>query len=226
MARYKKYDYNQMMMVPVSLTDQLLPGTLEYAIHRLIEERIDTSSFDAAYASDERGRSAYDPKVLMKVILFAYSRGILHSRRIERASKENITFIALACGQAPDHSTIAAFVSSMGQEQIAGLFTQVLLVCEEEGLLGGTHFSLDGLKFSSNASKEWTDKHKRGKNDIRQENVYRGTGVRQHKSMQEHGSLYAEGTRQSQPPVDAILPGTQHRKNRQIPDYPDGFVNA
>ncbi len=150
---------NQMMMVPVSLTDQLMPGTLEYAIHRLIEERIDTSSFDAAYANDERGRSAYDPKVLLKVVLFGYSRGILHSRRIERACKENITFIALACGQAPDHSTVAAFVSSMGQEQIVDLFTQVLLVCEEEGLLGGTHFSLDGLKLSSNASKEWSGKH-------------------------------------------------------------------
>ncbi len=73
MARYKKYDYNQMMMVPVSLTDQLMPGTLEYAIHRLIEDRLDTSSFDAVYANDERGRSAYDPKVLLKVVLFAAS---------------------------------------------------------------------------------------------------------------------------------------------------------
>lgn len=156
MPNYKPYDYNQLQLVPVSLEDQLTPGTLEYAIHRLIEERIDTSIFDEKYRNDETGRSAYDPKVLLKIVLFAYSRGILHSRRMERACRENVTFMALACGQKPDHSTLAAFVSSMGEERVIELFTQVLLVCEEEGLLGGTHFSLDGLKLASNASKEWS----------------------------------------------------------------------
>jgi hypothetical protein len=65
--------------------------------------------------------------------------------------------MALSCGQTPDHSTIAAFVSSLDKE-IESLFTKVLLVCDEEDLLGGTHFSLDGLKLSSNASKEWSGK--------------------------------------------------------------------
>jgi hypothetical protein len=63
--------------------------------------------------------------------------------------------MALSCGQKPDHSTIAAFVSSIDKE-IESLFTKVLLICEEEGLLGGTHLSLDGLKLSSNAAKEWS----------------------------------------------------------------------
>jgi len=79
-------------------------------------------------------------------MIFAYSRGILHSRRMERACRENVTFMALACGQAPDHSTLASFVSSMGEERIVRLFTQVLLVCEQEGLLGGTQFILDGFR--------------------------------------------------------------------------------
>jgi transposase len=157
MARYKPYDYKQMMMIPVSLEEQLVPGTLEYAIHHLIEERIDTSYFDERFCNDETGRTAYDPKVLLKIVLFGYSRGMMSSRPLERACVENVVFMALACGQKPDHSTIAAFVSSMGDE-IGRLFTQVLLVCEEEGLLGGTHFSLDGLKLSSNASKEWSGK--------------------------------------------------------------------
>lgn len=103
MARYKPYDYNQLMMVPVSLEEQLVPGTLEYAIH------------------------------------LGYSRGLTSSRSLERACLENVTFMALTCGQKPDHSTIAPFVSSMGEE-VEALFTQVLLVCDEEGLLGGTHF--------------------------------------------------------------------------------------
>jgi transposase len=155
MARYKHYDYDQLMMLPVSLEEQLIPGTLEYAIHHVVEERLDLGMFDDRYCNDETGRRAIDPKVLIKIVLFGYSRGLITSRSLECACRENITFIALSCGQKPDHSTIAAFVSSIDNE-IEGLFTKVLLVCEEEGLLGGTHFSLDGLKLSSNASKEWS----------------------------------------------------------------------
>jgi len=155
MARYKHYNYDQMMMVPVSLEEQLIPGTLEYAIHHVVEERLDLSMFDDRYCNDETGRKAIDPKVLIKIVLFGYSLGLITSRSLERACRENITFMALSCGQKPDHSTIAAFVSSLDSE-IEPLFTKVLLVCEEEGLLGGTHFSLDGLKLSSSASKEWS----------------------------------------------------------------------
>ena len=155
MARYKHYDYKQLVLVPVSLEEQLVPGTLEYAIHHVVDERLDLSIFDDRYSNDETGRRAIAPKILIKIILFGYSRGIISSRALERACLENITFMALACGQKPDHSTIAAFVSSM-DEEIEPLFTRVLMICDEEGLLGGTHFSLDGLKLSSNASKEWS----------------------------------------------------------------------
>ena len=95
------------------------------------------------------------PKSLLKVVLLAYSRGLISSRKIEQACRENVVFIALACGQQPDHSTIAAFVSSM-QDEILPLFRDVLLVCEEMNLLGGTMFALDGCKLPSNASKEWS----------------------------------------------------------------------
>ena len=111
--------------------------------------------FDDRYCNDETGRKAIYPKVLIKIVLFGYSRGLVTSRSLERACRENITFMALSCEQKPDHSTIAAFVSSIDKE-IEPLFTKVLLICEEEGLLGGTHFSLDGLKLSSNAAKEWS----------------------------------------------------------------------
>ena len=144
-----------MVVLPISLEDQLSPGTLEFAIHTLVENRMDLSLFDEKYKNDETGRFAYDPKVLLKIVLFAYSRGLTGSRRIEQARRENVSFMALACGQKPDHSTIAAFVSSMKHE-IMPLFRDVLMVCEEEGLLGGSFFALDGLKLPSNASKEWS----------------------------------------------------------------------
>jgi len=155
MAKYKRYDYSQSVLIPVSLEKQLMPGTLEFAIHTLIETRMDLSVFDSKYNNDETGRSAYDPKVLLKVVLLAYSRGLISSRKIEQACRENIIFMALTCGQQPDHSTIAAFVSSM-KDQILPLFKDILLVCEDQKLLGGTFFALDGCKLPSNASKEWS----------------------------------------------------------------------
>lgn len=180
MARYKEYNYNQMRLLAVSLQYQLMPGTLEFAIHELLDSRVDTFIFEEDYSNDITGRKAYDPKILLKVVLMAYSRGILTSRKIERACKENVTFMALSCCQQPDHSTIAAFISSM-EDRVASIFSNILLVSHEEKLLGGTHFSLDGVKLSSNASKEWSGKHSelRGKQKKLEEKVRQA--VRQHK---------------------------------------------
>jgi transposase len=134
---------------------QLEPGTLEYTINELVEHHIDLSVFEARYQNDNTGARAIHPKLLLKVILFAYSRGMISSRQIERACGENILFMALSGGYRPDHSTLAHFVSSM-QKEIESLFGNILLVCNELDLLGGTHFSLDGVKLPSNASKEWS----------------------------------------------------------------------
>jgi len=157
MAKYKHYDYSQSLLIPVSLQEQLMPGTLEFAIHTLVERRMDMSVFDTRYQNDDTGRSAYDPKILLKVVLLAYSRGLISSRQIERACCENVTFMAMSCNQRPDHSTIASFVSTM-VDQIQPLFSDILLVCEQEGLLGGTFFAIDGCKLSSNASKDCSGK--------------------------------------------------------------------
>jgi len=157
MAKFKRYDYSQKVFIPVSLEDQLMPGTLEFAIHTLVENRLDLSVFEDRYRNDQTGRSAYDPKILLKVVLLGYSRGLYSSRSIERACKENIIFMALTCHTCPDHSTIAAFVSS-AKDEIPSLFTDVLLVCEEENLLGGTFFALDGCKLPSNASMHMSGK--------------------------------------------------------------------
>jgi len=167
MAKFKPLNENQLVMLPISLQDQLVPGTLEHTISELVEKHFDLSVFDARYKNDETGAAAIHPKILLKVILLAYARGMISSRQIERACQENIIFIALSYGHAPDHSTIASFISSM-QSEIETLFCNVLLVCEELGLLDGTHFSLDGVKVSANVSKEWSGtlaelKHKRDK---------------------------------------------------------------
>jgi len=167
MAKFKPCNEDQLVMLPISLQDQLVPGTLEHTLSQLVDKHIDLSVFDARYNNDDTGATAIHPKILLKVILLAYARGMISSRQIERACQENIIFIALSYGYAPDHSTIAQFISSM-QSEIETLFSNVLLVCEELGLLAGTHFSLDGVKLSANVSKEWSGtfdelKHKRDK---------------------------------------------------------------
>lgn len=116
MAKYKPYDYSQSLLIPVFLQEQLMPGTLEFAIHTLVEGRMDMSVFDDKYQNDETGRRAYDPKVLLKAVLLAYSRGLISSRQIERACCENVTFMAMSCNQRPDHSTLATFVSSISRK--------------------------------------------------------------------------------------------------------------
>ena len=167
MAKFKPCNEDQLVMLPISLQDQLVPGTLEHTISELVDKHIDLSVFDERYNNDETGATAIHPKILLKVILLAYARGMISSSQIERACQENILFIALSYGYAPDHSTIAQFISSM-QSEIQTLFSNILLVCEELGLLEGTHFSLDGVKLSANVSKEWSGtidelKHKRDK---------------------------------------------------------------
>jgi len=167
MAKFKPLNEKQLVMLPISLQDQLVPDTLEYTISELVDKHIDLSVFDARYNNDETGATAIHPKILLKVILLGYARGMISSRQIERACQENILFIALSYGYAPDHSTIASFISSM-QSEVQVLFSNILLVCEELGLLDGTHFSLDGVKLSANVSKEWSGtieelKHKRDK---------------------------------------------------------------
>jgi len=167
MAKFKPLNENQLVMLPISLQDQLVPGTLEHTISVLVDKHLDLSVFDARYNNDLTGAPAIHPKILLKVILLAYARGMISSRQIERACQENILFIALSYGYAPDHSTIASFISSM-QDEVQTLFSDALLVCEDLGLLDGTHFSLDGVKLSANVSKEWSGtikelEHKRDK---------------------------------------------------------------
>lgn len=173
MPRYKPYDYKQSKLVVVDYEAQLQPGTFEHALHHLIEKKLDLSIFDMRFKNDDAGRPAYDPAILLKIILFAYSKGITSSREIQWCCRHNILFQALSCDTVPHWTTIAHFVSSHPDE-IEELFEQILLVCDEQGLLGKELFAIDGCKLPSNAAKEWsgtfkelTDKQKKIQQRIR-----------------------------------------------------------
>jgi transposase len=133
MARSKGYDYTQAVRIPVSLETQPLPGTLEDAIQGLVERCMGTTIFGSRSKEDETGGPAYDPQIRLEVILLAYARGIISSRKREQACREHIAFMALACGQVPDQRTSAAFVASL-KAALASLFRDVLWVCAEQDL--------------------------------------------------------------------------------------------
>ncbi len=153
MPNFKHYDYSQDTMIVINFEDQLLPNTFEYTLHQLIDNYIDLAAFNNTYNNDHGGQSAYDPAILLKIILFAYSKGITSSREIQWQCQNNIIFKALSCDTVPHFTSIASFVSSH-PKAIESVFEQVVLVCDQQGLLGNELFAIDGCKMSSNAAKE------------------------------------------------------------------------
>lgn len=151
MARYKHIDTSP-RFIAVDLQQQLLPGTFEHALNHLLDHELDLSGFDERFNNDETGATAYPPAMLLKIVLFAYSQGIISSRNIERACQRHIIFIALSGDSQPHFTTIAGFVSSLGDD-IARIFTQILYICDKQGLIGREMFAIDGVKLPSNASK-------------------------------------------------------------------------
>jgi len=151
MARYKPIDTNPRFLA-VDLARQLLPGTFEHAVHHLLDHSIDLSAFDARFRNDTTGAPAYPPAMLLKVVLVGYAHGVVSSRGIERLCREHVTFIALCGDTAPHFTTIAHFVSTLG-EAIAHVFAAVVAICDAQGLIGREKFAVDGVKLPSNAAK-------------------------------------------------------------------------
>ena len=154
MGRYKKYSYEQTVMIPVNFKEQILQGTFEYTLNALIDS-LDLDPFYKRIKNDETGAPAYDPAIMLKIILFSYSRGIFSSRDIARFCRENVLCMALSADTAPHFTTIADFISSE-EEGIINLFTKIMSVCYSQNLIGKNMFAIDGCKISSNCSKEWS----------------------------------------------------------------------
>ena len=184
MARYKVIDRSPKLL-PVVLDAQLMPDSFEYALDYLIDNEIDLSALDARYNNDKTGAPAYHPAVMLKIVLLAYSRGMISSRAIERACRENVVFIAISGDSAPQFTTIAKFVRELGPE-IASLFTQVLMTCDAQGLIGRHMFAIDGVKLPSNASKHRSGTHAELAHDAqRMERAVR-TMLQAHQSRDAH----------------------------------------
>jgi transposase len=148
---FRRWDPDQPMLFPPSLKDFVPKGHLAHFIRDLVRNDLDLSSLHARY-TERRGQPPYHPALMTSLLLYAYSRGIYSSRRIEIACEERVDFMALTGGEKPDHSTICQFRSDH-REALSGLFVQVLALCREAGMVKLGHVALDGTKMAANASK-------------------------------------------------------------------------
>ena len=152
MSKHFRTDHlDQGLLFPPSLHDWLPEGHLARFIVDVIEE-LDLDSIYQSYKGDGRGMAAYPPLMMVRVLLYGYCRGVVSSRKIQRATFEDVAFRYLPADTHPDHATIAAF-RQRHLEALAGLFVQVLQICQKAGLVKLGHVAIDGTKIKANASK-------------------------------------------------------------------------
>jgi transposase len=143
-------DRDQVFLMPPDLRDWVAPGHLAWFVVDAVGE-LDLAAFCARYRRDGWGRPAYDPAVMVAVIVYAYCRGVRSARAIERRCVEDVAFRVVAGNLAPDHATIARFRAEH-ERALAGLFGQVLAMCQRAGLVGAGVVAVDSTKLAANAS--------------------------------------------------------------------------
>jgi len=149
--RFRSCSLDQPFLVSPSLQDWLPANHLAHFVADVVEE-LDLSAIYADYErQDGRGQPAYHPVVLVRVLLYAYAKGITSSRRIEQAIADDIGFRYLAANQLPDHDTIASF-RRRHLTALGGLFVDVLRLCQKAGLVKLGNVAIDGTKILANAS--------------------------------------------------------------------------
>src|SRR5918999_5623324 len=143
-------DRDQVFLMPADLRDWLEPGHLAWFVVEAVGE-LDLAAFYGRYRRDGWGRPAYDPRVMVALMLYAYAVGVRSARAIERRLVEDVAFRVVAANLRPDHATIARFRAEH-EQALAALFGQVLAMCRRAGLVGAGVVAVDSTKVAANAS--------------------------------------------------------------------------
>jgi len=160
---FRPYEPDQIFLMPASMRNWLPSDHLAYFISDVVDH-LDLSAIMNRYAGEERGYPPYHPTMMVKVLLYAYCTGVVSSRKIEKRLCEDIAFRILAANNTPDFRTISDFRKDH-LKALAGLFLQVLKLCQKAGLVKLGHVSLDGTKIKANASKHKAMSYKRMKEE-------------------------------------------------------------
>jgi transposase len=149
---FLSYDLDQRLLLPPDMKTWLPEGHLALFLADVVGS-MDLASFYRAHAGkDDRGRAGYHPQMMVTLLLYAYCIGKPSSRKIEKATYEDVAFRVLAGDRHPDHDSISSFRKAHIKE-LGGLFSQALLLCRQAGLVKLGHVSIDGTKVKANASK-------------------------------------------------------------------------
>lgn len=148
---FRAYQPDQMLLLPVALQEWLPQDHLTYFISDVVDQ-LDLGAIMSCYEGEARGYPPYHPRMMVKVLVYAYCIGVPSSRKIEKHLQQDIAFRVLAANNTPDFRTISDFRKDH-LEVLGGLFVQILQLCQQAGLVKLGHVSLDGTKVKANASK-------------------------------------------------------------------------
>ena len=162
---YRPYCPDQMFLLPPSLRDWLPEDHLVYFVSDVVDQ-LDLSKIESVYEKDDRGQPPYHPRMMTKILVYAYCIGVFSSRKIQKRLIEDVAFRVLAAGNQPDFRTISDF-RKIHLDAIQGLFEQVLKLALTAGAIKLGRVALDGSKIEANASKHKAMSYKRMKEDQR-----------------------------------------------------------
>jgi transposase len=148
---YRLYEPDQLFLMPPSLRDWLAEDHLAYFVSDLVDD-LDLSEIEAVYEDEERGQPPYHPRMMVKVLIYAYCVGVFASRRIEKRLVEDVAFRVLAAGNTPDFRTLSDF-RKIHRKAVGDLFEQVLRLALKAGAMKLGRVAIDGSKVKANASK-------------------------------------------------------------------------
>src|SRR5246127_4168758 len=142
----------QGFLLPPDVRDWLPADHLAWFVIDAVAQ-MDLSAFYAAYRADGHGRAAYEPSIMVTLILYAFATRVRSSRAIERHCRQDVAYRVITGNLVPDHATIARFICRH-EQALADLFGQVLGLCDQAGLVDAGVIAIDGTRLAGNASKE------------------------------------------------------------------------
>ncbi len=158
-TRFRPYHPEQGLLLPSDMRDWLPEGHLAHHVSDLVEG-LDLTAFYAPYEGDGRRKSPYEPRMMLKVLIYGYATGVVSSRGLARKLEEDVAFRVLAAGNFPSHRTLCEF-RRRHLGDFKRLFVEVVRLAAETGVATFGKLSIDGTKVRANASKRKAMSYKR-----------------------------------------------------------------
>lgn len=211
---FRPYEPDQSFLLPISMREWLPDDHLIYFISDIIDQ-LDLTAIVERYEREERGCPPYHPRMMVKVLLYAYCIGVPSSRKIAKKLEEDVAFRVLAANNIPDFRTISDFRKDH-LKALAALFVQVLKLCRKAGLVKLGHVALDGTKMKANASRHKAMSYKRMKEEEARLNTEVKELLKRAETVdEEEDRKYGKGKRGDELPKELAFRESRLKKIRE-----------